>query len=907
MDVATVGAGVAVWNLARQSAPSFRAAMRRYFGWASVDLNWPGDLELSSREWAAVDSFVTSTDSEAFFRAAWVENDGKVDEESVRKILKRGLKEHCLRYDVVVSALEPKLWENYRARLGEVQPDSDSPRTVPRSTVQRYIEFAMDPSRVAEANRTLSFLIDSPPPNAPAFLAHIDAEDVKDPQSVYIQREVTFSDDRRAALCSMFTPGTPRRIVLLGDPGVGKTTLVEHLASLEVPDSMACVVLRLRDVSASRSNLLEAAAAEISTSVHERIDDARVKDILDTGSVIAVFDGLDEIANVEERRKVAGNVVRFADAHPLCSIIVTSRTRGYGAAKVDSGAFEVASLAEYSEKQVVEYVRGWFAQAGRPDAVVESFLRESETVDDIRSNPLMLSLLCSLYRVTGQIPNNRRDIYAQCADLLFVKWDRHRQIVHESSEPSYAGEMMNDIASLFYRSQTARGGVQYRQLLKMLSQFIENYVGASPERSEGRARDFLEFCAGRAWLLARNVDEDGNYIYTFTHRTFYEYFAAESIARSSENASQLVDEIVRTHSADETSVIPELMIQAYERARSKGATAAYKELVSRRASTTLAFRLMSTNLQAHVRDQAFQAAVNSWSGQKEVPFEHLELVFQLPPDPKDQFVRAYLAEESVVQSLFAEACTASALALRGPLRTSISGRDSRASWDFPTAIYDLLSTVKARQLESRHILPLMLNVVREEVTWGCGIHSLLGTVDFGLAETDVDYIADFLSTQWRMRCSLNGRLLELIHGRFPEAVSLRGCEYPELSGVRLEALAGWVMCLYESGLRNPSLVRELPVYEWFDHRVLATQRAESLEPGEVTGKPTPLHDGTPKWVLQWATGEKRLLGRRKLTSGRSTDARQFESVFSIGDAPDWRSFLEWWRSDEPTAEEVRDL
>ena len=53
---------------------------------------------------------------------------------------------------------------------------------------------------------------------------------------------------------------------------------------------------------------------------------------------------------------------------------------------------------------------------------------ESEKVSDLRSNTLMLSLMCNIYRQENYIPENRPKIYQKCAEMLFKKWDKHRGI-----------------------------------------------------------------------------------------------------------------------------------------------------------------------------------------------------------------------------------------------------------------------------------------------------------------------------------------------------------------------------------------------------------------------------------------------------------------------------------------------
>jgi hypothetical protein len=54
--------------------------------------------------------------------------------------------------------------------------------------------------------------------------------------------------------------------------------------------------------------------------------------------------------------------------------------------------------------------------------------RPGRGVPDLRANPLLLSLMCILYRGEGSLPRNRAEVYEQCANLLFHRWDARRHI-----------------------------------------------------------------------------------------------------------------------------------------------------------------------------------------------------------------------------------------------------------------------------------------------------------------------------------------------------------------------------------------------------------------------------------------------------------------------------------------------
>jgi hypothetical protein len=71
--------------------------------------------------------------------------------------------------------------------------------------------------------------------------------------------------------------------------------------------------------------------------------------------------------------------------------------------------FTCYRLGRLTDEQVGEFSRMWFAQdreigPGEAETWTEAFVAESAPASDLRTNPLMLSLLCILYRCAGSLP-----------------------------------------------------------------------------------------------------------------------------------------------------------------------------------------------------------------------------------------------------------------------------------------------------------------------------------------------------------------------------------------------------------------------------------------------------------------------------------------------------------------------
>ena len=49
---------------------------------------------------------------------------------------------------------------------------------------------------------------------------------------------------------------------------------------------------------------------------------------------------------------------------------------------------------------------------------------ESRELRDLRSNPLILALMCNVYKTEGFIPRSRAELYDNCTNMLLFRLDK---------------------------------------------------------------------------------------------------------------------------------------------------------------------------------------------------------------------------------------------------------------------------------------------------------------------------------------------------------------------------------------------------------------------------------------------------------------------------------------------------
>lgn len=344
------------------------------------------------------------------------------------------------------------------------------------------------------------------------------------------------------------------RLVILGPAGSGKSTAVRSAAaSVARKNDLRGVpfILEMRRFLAQttmRPDLFVSYIEErVTTSLQEAPPAGWLTYLLMSGRAVVFFDGFDEVLDSGRRSEIRDAVRNFAALFPACSIVVTSRCTGYDLAPFGETEFAHARICELTDPQVALYAENWFELRGvikeGSGLSPQHFLEESERyADDIRRNPLMLSLLCSVYYSRGDIPRSLSELYEQCAGMLYEQWNTMRGIADHGAWSKKLRPALYEVANLVLNSEEYLSeGIPEVALIATLRRFFIKRLNLDPIDAGRAARDLAEIWAGRAWVLtAVSSDEVNRPRYGFVHQSFLEYFAAVYIFRKATSAADLL-------------------------------------------------------------------------------------------------------------------------------------------------------------------------------------------------------------------------------------------------------------------------------------------------------------------------------------------------------------------------------
>ena len=401
-------------------------------------------------------------------------------------------------------------------------------------------------------------------------------------------RTATTRQGPQPALNIYALAGQLDRTVLLGDPGGGKTTaanvLMHHFASDPQERVPFLVTLRSYASDDPPQRSVVGYIEHVLTTLYQIPPPAGLVELLLlTGRAVVIFDGLDELLDAGRRADVSDRVQHFCVEYPLAPVLVTSRVVGYDQARLDDRQFTCYRLGGFGDTQVAEYARKWFRQGSNPGVDdADAFLADSASVLDLRSNPMLLSLMCILYRGAGSLPRNRAEVYEQCAELLFRRWDASRRIHRELRAGHLFAPMLRNLAYGLLAQNVPQPTMTRPRLIDATARFLHERGFEDEDDARAAAGEFVEFCRVRMWVFTEVGSPATGELYAFTHRTFLEYFAAARIAFSSDSPEQLASALIPYIARGESWMVAELALQIKDRTSDPGAPRIYAALLRER-------------------------------------------------------------------------------------------------------------------------------------------------------------------------------------------------------------------------------------------------------------------------------------------------------------------------------------
>lgn len=378
------------------------------------------------------------------------------------------------------------------------------------------------------------------------------------------------------------------RTVIVGDPGAGKSTLsrITGLRWSRVRGPVFLLPVRELNLDPAGFNVVREIERQLAGRFRSRPPRGLVERTLLEGDALVVFDGLDEVTSLARRKSVSRTIEAVGHAFPLSAILVTTRGIGYPAIRLDGDLFDELELEPFDAARVEEYARRWLRLAagldGRAlDDSTARFMEAVGSIQDLRGNPLMLSLVCVLHRNRSDIPRQRTQIYRACVELLVRNRLSRASVDDGSREVDVCEAALIEIAALMLHTPEYQGGMTERQLRSVAARNLLSDVVADRHAAERLAGAVVELCRGRGWLFTDvGRGEDGEDVFAFTHRSLMEYFAARHHVRHASSVDRLARELVPHIVSQKYPVMAQMCVSIVGQSSEAGSSRMMLELLA---------------------------------------------------------------------------------------------------------------------------------------------------------------------------------------------------------------------------------------------------------------------------------------------------------------------------------------
>ncbi|MDZ8228027.1 NACHT domain-containing NTPase [Nostoc sp. ChiVER01] len=329
------------------------------------------------------------------------------------------------------------------------------------------------------------------------------------------------------------------KLMVLGKPGSGKTTFLQHIAIQcnqgKLLSDRIPIFIRLKNFAEdakktgthSLFNYIRQELADCGAS------DQEIQTLLVDGRMLILLDGLDEIPE-DNNVKIISEIDTFTEKYYRNQSIITCRI-GYQYYQFEG--FSDVEIADFDSSQIEAFVQNWFVNVSKNslekgkalacEFVQKLQLLENQQIREIAVRPLLLNLICCVFQARSDFPVRRVELYKQGLDILLNRWDKVRNIkrneIYVHLSLPHKLELLSQIAAITFK----QGNYFFTQ--SNVQQYITDYLmkQTEPEVLQLSSEAVLKLLETDGLLI-----EQARGIYSFSHIAFQQYLTAKNIVTS---------------------------------------------------------------------------------------------------------------------------------------------------------------------------------------------------------------------------------------------------------------------------------------------------------------------------------------------------------------------------------------
>jgi len=352
-----------------------------------------------------------------------------------------------------------------------------------------------------------------------------------------------------------------RHYIILGDPGAGKSLLIKHLI-IRILNKRANIGglinyknhipfrIELRNYNYYRHNegmnFISYLVKLLKTDYQiNDINEQVISYIINKKKTIFFFDGLDEIFDLSQKNNVKEDIESFITVNQNVKCIVTSRFIGYHDIQFSENKFYEFAVQNFKERQINKFIEKFYLlqikNRSERQIEIESCKKQISSIEEeLKSNPLILSLMVMLAINKIVIPESKLEVYRSCTNTLVETRDEEEKKLNIKLLVNNKRGTFGKLAFWQYIRITNKKVINRKLAMNAISDYLlEKYEFTDRLSAEEAADHFLKYAERRS-IYFDNI---------FTHKTFLEYYTADHIFRRYHNEHEFEerDKILSTN------------------------------------------------------------------------------------------------------------------------------------------------------------------------------------------------------------------------------------------------------------------------------------------------------------------------------------------------------------------------
>jgi hypothetical protein len=378
-----------------------------------------------------------------------------------------------------------------------------------------------------------------------------------------IQEEAHHRQNSKFSAEKLLTQSSSNKLVLLGEPGSGKSILMQYFAlkiakrqfqelGLSAEIDWLPILIQIRELGKQSENyIFEHLDNSIAHKYSIRIPNGFFDYWLKRGRVVILLDGLDEIADSHKRREIIQHIYTLFQHKSYASnkVIITSRPAGYERDYFQTKEYPHYYIQLFDDSKINLFLNKWYANKIRfPDSQESetdkknliTILQDKERIKLLARNPFLLTIIALLHRYQGfHLPQQRYNLYKNAVNTLLDNWEQSKFGDSQQSSPIAKLQHVKiedlkhlmEMLAYWVHSQENTGDkdgstlIEKELLMEQFSQDIKKLKRIELYQAKEEANKIIQHINNRVGLL----NEQGQNCYAFVHKTFQEYLCAQRI------------------------------------------------------------------------------------------------------------------------------------------------------------------------------------------------------------------------------------------------------------------------------------------------------------------------------------------------------------------------------------------